>query len=155
MELLPEETILEICEQMDLSELAKFTRTSKTHKRICEEVLQQRRAQFIQEVLDIASSRQFDHIELYSGKNRRFQLSFNNTKLFPNIMVTSYILEEIFIDEISIIKKMYEDEIIQPIVTRTVDTVMHGSKPITLGIVLNKLIDAGYLNGKYDVFKSN
>lgn len=152
MEFLPEETMLAICDQMDLSDLAKFSQTSKTHKRICSEVLKKRRDEFVDEILDIASGKSFYYIELYSNKDRIFQLYFKVVR-FADDFLTNFTLKEIFTGETFIIKKLYSGSNVYPSVEQIIDTIgPMTNRPSGVGVYLNKLIDAGYLNGKYKVF---
>ncbi len=78
---LPEEKIEEICQQMDDVTLSQFIQTSKTHHRICGEILKQREVEYdrlIDEILTASKNNRLKEIHLYSSeKNRIFILKYN------------------------------------------------------------------------------
>lgn len=51
MEVLPEELVVNVCQNMDITELKNFIRTSKTHYRICDEILEDKFEEAIDKII--------------------------------------------------------------------------------------------------------
>ncbi len=73
----PAETIAGICEQMDTKSLINFSMTSKVHSEICNEILEKRGNQLVDELLKAAKSEYRKQVVINSpNPNHKFILEW-------------------------------------------------------------------------------
>lgn len=139
MELLPEEVIVNICQNMDISELRNFIRTSKTHYRICDEILEDKFEEAI-EILIEESKRVYPYILKLEPLENVFGLRY--IKKYSTFMIR----EEANVVKQFTLKKLGWYEIPIEKYNIWIETDNNQTRLVLLDLLTN-----GYINGKFSL----
>ena len=142
MENLPEEKILEICQQMDDVTLAKFIQTSTTNKRICNQMLKDRETRYVKMINDIINLITTRYVEVNletTNKNRTFIIFLDRS------LIVGYIIEEyITMSNVSALRDL-------KLTKREIQVQEKYPKVDTFKNALLELFRHGYITGNYKI----